>query len=1596
MAGKRERKVKRLAALLAVSMVIPQSVPTVHAFAEEYHGKERWVGKAIPSKASPPETYETEEDGSGILADVDRRFRNLRSGNQAEYDLDLVVSEVKDKEWDGTDAVSCKIGLTGVRAGWEKVSLKSYTLRFEDPEVGKGKKVIVENVVLDGGDAFHYRLAQERYTFDSNGEITRRKLYVSGTAADRAYKKGDTKADINVRIENVAMVDYDSSKSTLIPENLGVSVRGHFEDEHVGEEKKVIIDDIALSGIHGENYEVVEQFGALTGTVWRAGRDAPDLTYSNSVITGTDSTMEWRLQGGEWQDCGASIPLTEIGTYEVRYKETSDYLASELFTLTLGNRIQRIEDVTFSFEDGYIPEKEYDRTVQAPSRITWSGPAQGDQVELVSYTAAYEQGDVGERIPVSITAPVFSGRDAEKYEEYFSKKTLATTYGTITPRTIHVHVAAMDKDYDGTRSARVYVCGHTSFVGEERPDFAVTGTFEDEQAGEGKAVTYGQVSLSGPDSGNYRIGKVTPAKIEDGALKELSSLSAAIRKAPQKAPDKTLFSIKSGKLLGFTSDMEVLLPGNREYTDCDGLMDITVSQGSSYLFRYKESANYKAGAATKVSVGVEKTITITFDLNGTAVDGDYPVTATRTTGQFYGDILVDLTLADPDLEFAGWFTEREGGVQVTAGDLCDRTEDFTLYAHVREKKEDRRDGEISVSVSDVMYGNLVGPQAASKRGDYEKYAYFYKKAEEDDSAYTLEKPYRPGDYVVKAVAAGTDSYKEAEAKADFQITKRILTAAFTPKSRPYNGLTFCVVEGEVSLEGSVMVWNWGKDDVEISGTPSVNFVDKQVGKGKEVRLSGLSLTGSDAECYELRLGTGTADITPYVLNYKEGKLGQEDRNAFSLTAGDKIYDDTVDVTITSALTKMDGDDMAIRGGGRFKDSNAGEGKEVAVTSLILEGADGANYELSYPDSLTLKADIHKAVNGNYPDISGTNPVMGRKNGTITGLTSAMEYSVDGGISWIGCPDGELTGLGPGEYRVRFSETENYLASGVKIMTLRDSQSGDKIFSVSFDLNGGSSLTGIPSPIQMRPGSSYPVLPNILSADSSRPFLGWFTKEGVRIQTGDRYQGETVLYAKFGVAPEGKIEVSARPYAYGERPSVQARILSGSYIAADIRYRYRLKSGEEWQEGLPNLPGEYRVQAVIPGSDTVPGTSAECDVTVRRREVSLEIQSRDKVYDGTKKAEAKLNVSGILEGDEVSVLAETVYDSHMPGSRVLQVTSVKLTGADQRKYTLSSDTYTFPGVIHKKTGESVAVKGIKESVYGKHDGVIEGVTKDMEYRKAGDQAWTPCPSGSIAGLSGGTYEIRMRETEITTAGPVQTVKILSEKTLEMTVIQPDGSKKTVEISYGQKLERPADPVKSGYSFGGWYKDSTLTQKWDFDHDVMTDHVTLYPKWVRRLSGGSSRSSGGSSGSRISQTTVSQAKAVTGRWEKDLAGHWRFYGSHGYENEWAYIANPYADKSKGQEDASWFHFGNDGIMDIGWFTDTDGKLYYLNPVSDNTLGRMLTGWHWLRGQDGLRRCYYFEEKSNGFRGMLYRSANTPDGYTVGADGAWTVQGVAVTRE
>lgn len=131
------------------------------------------------------------------------------------------------------------------------------------------------------------------------------------------------------------------------------------------------------------------------------------------------------------------------------------------------------------------------------------------------------------------------------------------------------------------------------------------------------------------------------------------------------------------------------------------------------------------------------------------------------------------------------------------------------------------------------------------------------------------------------------------------------------------------------------------------------------------------------------------------------------------------------------------------------------------------------------------------------------------------------------------------------------------------------------------------------------------------------------------------------------------------------------------------------------------------------------------------------------------------------------------------------------------------------------------------------------------------------------------------------------------------------------------------------------------------------------------------------------------SITGDWMNTADGLWKFCSDgKTYQDEWAYIYNPYAEKE--QNRADWFRFDENGHMMVGWYTDKSDNTYFLWPISDGTRGSMVTGWNWITGEDGIERRYYFHMESVGTRGALYRNQFTPDGFFVNDKGEWSVGG------
>lgn len=76
-----------------------------------------------------------------------------------------------------------------------------------------------------------------------------------------------------------------------------------------------------------------------------------------------------------------------------------------------------------------------------------------------------------------------------------------------------------------------------------------------------------------------------------------------------------------------------------------------------------------------------------------------------------------------------------------------------------------------------------------------------------------------------------------------------------------------------------------------------------------------------------------------------------------------------------------------------------------------------------------------------------------------------------------------------------------------------------------------------------------------------------------------------------------------------------------------------------------------------------------------------------------------------------------------------------------------------------------------------------------------------------------------------------------------------------------LVKPADPMREGYTFGGWYTDEACTQAYDFSTPVTAD-LTLYAKWTKDATNPGGNGGSGSNGSNGGAGGGSGAGAGTG--------------------------------------------------------------------------------------------------------------------------------------
>lgn len=258
----------------------------------------------------------------------------------------------------------------------------------------------------------------------------------------------------------------------------------------------------------------------------------------------------------------------------------------------------------------------------------------------------------------------------------------------------------------------------------------------------------------------------------------------------------------------------------------------------------------------------------------------------------------------------------------------------------------------------------------------------YKRADEDDTAYTTEAPKNVGKYTIRITTAETDTFKAASSTMEFEIQPREVTISDVKVAdKTYDGTT----NATITNAGTLSV-NYDGDNLAIV-IGKAAYDNKNVGTDKAVSFTGFELSGSAAGNYKLiaQPASTTADITVKEITINGATV-----------EGSKVYDGTVEAKITNAGTlsdNYDGENLTIvAGSAAYDNKNVGTGKTVAFTGFALAGDAAGNYTLASQPADTAADITVKEITINGAAVEASRIYDGTTDAKITNAgTPSVNY-----------------------------------------------------------------------------------------------------------------------------------------------------------------------------------------------------------------------------------------------------------------------------------------------------------------------------------------------------------------------------------------------------------------------------------------------------------------------------------------------------------------------------------------------------------------------------------------------------------------------------
>ncbi|MCX6257387.1 MAG: YDG domain-containing protein [Bacteroidia bacterium] len=597
-----------------------------------------------------------------------------------------------------------------------------------------------------------------------------------------------------------------------------------------------------------------------------------------------------------------------------------------------------------------------------------------------------------------------------------------------------------------------------------------------------------------------------------------------------------------------------------------------------------------------------------------------------------------------------------------------------------------------------------------------------------NSLYLTKPPVSMSGYKYRCVVTNTCGSVNSNSNRTLTVSAKTITGSFTvDPTKIYDGGTVANVLTR-SLTGVIF-----PDDVSLTGG-TANYDTKNVGTGKTVTLTGMSLTGADEGNYSLTTPvTTTADITQLDIT-----------GSFTVDAS-KIYDgnklaNVINRTLTGVISP---DNVSLTGGtARYGNKNVGTGKTVTLTGMSLTGTDAGNYNLISVSTTT--ADITKLdITGSFT-VDASKIYDGNKQANVTNrsLTGVIPPDVVN-LSGVARYDNKNVGIGKTVTLtgagLTGGDAGNYNLTGVGTTTA-DITALDITGSFTVDASKvydgnkqanvtNRSLTGVIPPDVVN-------LSGVARYDNKNVGIGkTVTLTGAGLTGGDA--GD---YNLTGVGTT-TADITARPInitAQHDSKTYDGNNTSVVSPAGDLLQGTDTYTTQGTQTFDDKNVGSTKIMTATGAVINDGNGGANYNITyiqdftgvISGKSIDPVITANNKCYDGNDLATlVSQTVTGVIYPDVVTLLVTASnFDNANPGTgKTVTASGLSLGGTDNGNYSLSSATATalatiYPLPVPSISGSSPAFPGLAGYVYTTESGMSNYI-------------WTVSPAGSIT--SGGT-------------------------------------------------------------------------------------------------------------------------------------------------------------------------------------------------------------------------------------------------------------------